>query len=56
MTERQIITGVLEKLLNFLLTQIILFDRQNLNARDKKMFKRELFSEIVRLQNLICDY
>ena len=46
--QRQIITGVLEKFLNFLLGQIILFERQSQFApRDKKIFKRELFSEIV---------
>ncbi len=39
---------MLEKFLNFLFGQIILFERQSQFApRDKKLFKRELFSEIV---------
>ncbi len=44
---KQIIIGVLERCLNFLLTQTVLFERQTqYSARDKKIFKRELSSEI----------
>lgn len=44
---KQIITGILEKLLNFILTQTVLFERHaQYSARDKKIFKRELSSEI----------
>lgn len=44
---KQIIMGVLEKFLNFLLTQIVLFEKQSqYSVRDKKIFKRELSSEI----------
>lgn len=46
---RSLIVSTLEKVLNMLLTQIILCDRlTNFSSRDKKMFKRELSSEIVR--------
>lgn len=44
---KQIIIGVLERCLNFLLTQTVLLERQTqYSARDKKIFKRELSSEI----------
>jgi len=44
---KQLIISVLEKLLNLVLAQSVLFERQTqFNARDKKLFRRELSSEI----------
>jgi hypothetical protein len=44
---KQLILIVLEKLLNLVLAESVLFERQTqFNARDKKLFRRELFSEI----------
>lgn len=46
---RSLIVSTLEKVLNLVLTQIILCDRlSHFSARDKKLFKRELSSELVR--------
>jgi hypothetical protein len=48
--KRTLLVQTLEKLLNFLLTQIILCEKMlQHSSRDKKMFKRELNSEIVKL-------
>ena len=48
MLKRSLIVCVLEKSLNFLLTQIVLCERQGtILPRDRKMLKRELNSEIV---------
>jgi hypothetical protein len=47
---RSLYICVLEKVLNFLLTQIILCDRQlQFSLRDRKIFKRDLGAEIVRM-------
>lgn len=47
---RSLYVCVLEKVLNFLLTQIILCDRQTqFSIRDRKIFKRDLGAEIVSI-------
>ena len=48
LARRTLVTTVLEKLLNLLLTQIILCDKLMQHSdRDRKLFKRELSTEIV---------
>jgi hypothetical protein len=46
---KNLVNSILEKLFNFLFTQIILFERQNqYSGRDRKIFKREISLELVR--------